>query len=88
MWIRGWSVLGRSLLAYLIVGVFSAPLSWYVTFLLRSSEPRWAVALFVLLAGFVLYLPLVFYVAGSWVGFCPYVTAEEDRMPGPDTRSV
>jgi hypothetical protein len=45
MWARGWLVLGKSILAYLIVAAFLSPIGWFCAHAARSPEhPRIAVA--------------------------------------------
>jgi hypothetical protein len=79
MWTRGWLVMIKSVLAYLIAGLFLAPLGLVWAIAGRTAEPgSWALLL--CLAGILFYVPLVVYVAASWVGFCPYVGAADDEL--------
>ncbi|MGC3989330.1 MAG: hypothetical protein QM796_06560 [Chthoniobacteraceae bacterium] len=72
---RGWSMIGRAFLAFLIVSLFLSPLNligWRLNelpFISHQTAPSHALVLSGL-AILLVYIPLVFYVAGSWVGFC------------------
>jgi Zn-dependent protease with chaperone function len=87
MWAAGWFVLLKSVVAVVIVLLFASPLSWLLTALQNNPDLRGGVALVALALGFFVYLPLVFYVAGSWLGFCRYVTPPaEDAAVEPPRR--
>ena len=82
MWMTGWQVLGRTLLAYLIVSLWLGLLGFFASIaetLCEKQSSSWYVVggLFVFFGVFV-YLPLTFYVAASWVGFCPRVEDADD----------
>jgi hypothetical protein len=85
IWILGWTMLGKSVLAYFIALIFLTPLGVVPLLfekipVLQRNTPdslilRVAIGLFVLL----IYVPLVFYVAGSWVGFCRRIDPSDDE---------
>lgn len=82
MWVTGWRILGKTLLAYFIVSLWLGLLGFFASVaeaLCKAHSSSWYVVgtLFVLFGVFV-YLPLTFYVAASWIGFCPRVEDVSD----------
>ena len=71
MWVQGWRIIGKTILATFIITFFQALLGvpgWFISKLPPLSDGfRFVLALFILL----IYMPLSFYVAASAVGFCP-----------------
>ena len=77
MWVQGWRIIGKTILATFIITFFQALLGvpgWFISKLpfFQQETPlsdgfRFVLALFILL----IYMPLSFYVAASAVGFCP-----------------
>ncbi len=59
MWARGWLVLGKSILAYLIVAAFLSPIGWFGAHAARSPEHPSIAGLVFIAFGICLYFPLV-----------------------------
>ena len=79
MWATGWKVIGKTLLASLILSAAGTLGGFAYQFLRLLPDTEWAVTVHLVCAllGLMVFLPLAFYVAASWVGFCPYVDRNE-----------
>lgn len=82
---RGCNVVFRAAVACLIVWFFTLPLKSAERLFERISFPEddvlaggWIRLLLISLV-FLVYLPPVFYVAASWVGFCPRIEENSEE---------
>ena len=85
IWLLGWQVILKSLLGALIVSIFLVPFTFIKSILiyfgLLSTEVSVSLSSLIVAALFLLfYLPLAFYVAGSWIGFCKWIKNEDTEQ--------
>ena len=84
---QGWRIVGKVLLASIILSLFQALWGvpgWFIRNLpsVQQETPfgqgiQFLAFLFVLL----IYLPVTFYFAASWAGFCPTIDDFHERKP-------
>jgi hypothetical protein len=85
MWRRGWSMVGKTFLAYVIVSLLQLPwlvlgaIPAVVEFFRTDSSSSITVRLLLAALLILVYLPLSFYIAASAVGFCSPITASRSK---------
>ena len=85
IWLAGWRILWKTFVASFLLSLFLLPIKllgplldkmpYMQTATSTSDGIRGILALFLL----VVYLPLIFYVAASWVGFCKRIDPAEKQ---------
>ena len=82
IWLLGWRVISQVVIGSLILTVSFLPLHWLIMLgsripiLDQSTTLQVAARVTGALLVSLVYVPLAFYVAASWVGLCPWIGHE------------
>jgi len=85
IWRMGWSLLWKACIASLIISLFLVPLKLLgllleiIPYMQTETPMALTVRLILGILLIAVYLPLMCYVAGSWVGFCKRVDPDENK---------
>ena len=87
IWKQGWRIVGKALLASIILSLFQALWGvpcWFIRnlpFVQQETPLGKGILFFAVFFGLLIYMPVTFYFAASWVGFCPTLDDFHERKP-------